>query len=1799
MVNWPSDFDTDATIPRVDNNITEIGDSVINSIREAIFNLQDELGLNPSGSAGSVVNFLLTSHNADGTIKASALTSVGLATLPIVDNQVASNAGIKESKLALDHGTSDLHTLITANSTLLNSVSAFSTTTNSDLLTHIAGGNLLSDGSTAGRHVASHIDINSIPSDSRDSAFTWSGLIDKDGNQRSAGNVAKALEEINDALVTHENSTDTTIHPATAVSINTDDFTELPTTLSNVQEALDAIDDTDRLQIGVHRAIQHSNGIPPTARSQSFINPDGYNSSVVPSTKAFAYLTRVPATTPQDNQTTGDDIVKFIPDNSNFLFDSQFSAVKPGDIIRVNYGGFESSYSVDEKRHTPGSEWIVRLNGVNLANADGYIDGYAFARIDRPLFDDNTFGVLSVAPANNDIDPSIQSSVIVGHPRAATVLGLDFDPNQIDSSHYNLYLQLYPTGNPSDKIITLPAIDVTGNQGASPGQYTLDTLINTTNRAFRAAGYNYRFIAFGHNGQFGVQLADSISGAAFSIVSGELSGSTLIEGSFTNNVIGDALDGLDALGFGAAKANVASPQYAASFTSSISALTPTKVISPFKKRSYIVNGVRRDDFAATPLTTDDGYWDATITNKTTIGSTTVETEYTINIDLSSAGLEIGKTLTVQPTISFSDASYSDNDYGRFFIKAVSFNRACPTDPIDKTIITVVNSVHSDGSPIGFTSSIGLDVRIHFGEDSVSFNSLNLINGVSTGIDYNRLHELFVDENGNTFTHERARMPKQSGSATLLETNSRWNIRDISPKLNGFPDSGSNNLRSYIRFFVLSYSSTTGEYDGYIGNPSGLSIEDFGKVVTGRKNIPTRFYDSSNIDYIDIEFYDESTSPGADIMSSNLPRYVDIEIFPGLSNNDEYMRIATCELDNDRVDRVVDRREFGSIGEKDITDSLIKFITASDKFIHENGVLRGLDFISVSSSDDRIINFQGGFALVNGEVVPVNDGSVAIPEIWKSSTSKPTTVDWAVCVNKDGNFQPIVLTSSKDQFFATSDGVTSYYVPSVTFAELVNKRKDLTLIATVTASISSISLSVTDARRFITNTGMNSSLVLTEDGGERQFMFDSVAAMGEWITGTGMNQVIVSGNITIDSAAASSWPGTSTPHKDIYFVGEKSAQITVEDSVSFNLGSTHFSGVNFTIGTSSTLITDGNIRDCEISIDEGGKIRLNGYNVLEDISVEATSLGCIQLSNVDNVVLRRVNFDYDPPDALLPSFTTDDHINANHDLGIVYSIGENIDGLVIEDCKFESNIDTGSQRPPLILLKVDNGDVLNNIRIRNNYFEDQTETARQAAIAIVSTNALDGSNSGAILINSEISFNKCNEEQGIYIVGSRNNSNTIDNPGLHILNTAVSNNICGVVGYNISSDSQVNYDNADVSVSVSTANLIIKENVVKLIMLSNEIGTDHEDLGLVSNPAGTVHIINNKCNWIKALVSGGFNGVRGFINGNALNPDDTTFLEDYIQSGNTPDGYGIHVFSSLGGGSNQGIICEISNNTLHSIIYNHAIHVDRANSTFINNNYIGAINSGGVSIFTNCYDNIITNNIIERNANILAFVKTGSDCNNIIVTENRFNNTTIDGSDTTLVNTSDSTSASTVIVERNVNQTVTREISAGSAYLAVEDTSAAISSFVSAGGPSSLSNNYIGTQFFPANPATTTRLLLVAYDGGTGEKRFVIHYDLSNILPANVRVVSASVLYDSTGTFDTNGDVTLLLASDNTSGADSGTVSDTGDLNVVDTDTLTVTPSSIEEFTTVKDVVLLRLDFNLNTTNDTEISINPLQISYRW
>lgn len=1554
MTVYPNEIDSDADIGRVDDNIVEIGGQIINQLRDALFALEAELGIEPSGSTDSVAERLDVSLNSDGTIKAAALDGVGLVSLPITNTHVGSNAGIAESKLHLIHSTTDLYTSITAASNLLNEYVSKTQELISNLTAHIGGSSTLLNGDP-GKHLLSHILINQNPVDPRDLSYTWGGLKDKNGNIRSATQAMQALDQINTDLINHENST-SEAHQAAGISVDTSQFLEIPETSTDAQKVFDYLDQAEVLNMGLHRAVEHVNCIPRHSRSQH-LNQDGYSTTIVTETPVTTYLVHS-GDGPNDSISSGDDVISFTP-VLPYLLDSQFTRVRVGDIIRVNYSnGLTASFPIVSLKYAPGSLWYVRINGNNLC------EGYGTATISRPLFDENVFGVLAPAyanPAPTSSYNNILPSLILGHPQAASALGIGFDPNQLDENHYKLYLEFYPTGDPGSKKISLPSIDVTGNAGVTPGLYTLDSVVRSINKGFRTIGYNYRFIAFSAEGQVGIMLTDVIDNASFAIIAGTNSTGTLITSTYTKNVVGGndiTTDDFDALGFGPSRSNIASAAYdMTQFGSALGAQQPTKIISPLAKRHYIVNGRRKDTFGPMYLANADGYWDATITDRIPVGLSSVEVEYTVSADLSPSGLKAGKTITVQPAIAFNNASYSDVDYGRFLIKDVVFSTPCGEND-GYTIITVINGIHAAGTGYASSAAAGLPVKLYFSYDSVGFDIENLIDLSPTVDSYNRYHEVFINDAGKTFSYERARMPRQALSGSLLDTN-KWELLNVSPKLRGYRGLDPLVFNKYLRVKVLTYDASSGEFTIQMGKLDGATgVLLPGLTVTGRKNIPVRVYDETNVDFIELIFRDNE-SPGTTITAG---RVVDIEIFPSLNYDQELMLLASCEVcwpaisGKEVIRNLRDLRQFGSVGEINFTQSATEFLTVADRELHQNGVIRGYES---DSPDGLVAAFDGGSCLVNGKIVVSNNQSVVIPNVRKFGDSLGATYTWAVCINESGILEPVLITTIKEEFFATIDGVNSYYLPSYTFSELVNVRRELCPIYLAEATIDTVSsMTLSDIRKHVYVESQN--IPYSWSNGFDSGSFNSISSLKNWVNilGNSNNKVIVKG----------------------YFYG------------TYDL-----TGFQFPI----EFIGDG-------------------------ATFESNSATIITIGS--NVLLNNIKFIYNPSS----SYTASDNVNTGN--GCIFGSG-NISNIQITGCSFECSLLT-SQRHPFINFELATNQILSNLIIKNNYFNDGAATKNQSAIAIINKNT-GGNSNPALLTNCFVDGNICNKIQNLCItsvVVSTVGLDTFARPGLAALNSNISNNIFGAIGYNISSAINTN----NFYSSYVNSNLVITNNSANFIGALTSVGKSVIG-NFIIHPYGSGRVVvsNNNCNWIGCIStdSSANNETSSLIisNNNVCGYDYTHLTSNY-GTGLVNHNTAITVISPVGGGLGEVSQVVISDNNINSgyidsTSYNYQYGILTTQGAIISRNIIrgvGISGSGRIIVISpstsgsGYYFNISGNHLIRGSETIDDYIALPSSSSNNtgIISENIFDSTTVDGAANTALITGAAISGWGVFLNRN-------------------------------------------------------------------------------------------------------------------------------------------------------------------------------------
>jgi hypothetical protein len=1112
MTNYPNSLDNDVTLPSVIDNITENGADAINALKYAVLAMQQELGIKPAGVLSSLVERLNVSFNSDGTLKSSTLNSLGVATLPIYNNEVAASAGILESKLDLDYPTAQLQNDITLVKSQADNSTSWIFTTGSKLQPHISGSNYY--------HTLSHILVSNLTSDYFKNKF---------GVNRNNTNSFEVLKDLNADFVDHQQSDGTGTssavltksgtsfpssyaHFAGGIFMDTTRFGYIPQTNKSLQSVVEFLDNSSVFLYGTRVQNLYSNGISRISRSAD-ITRDGYGSSIVSDVRATTFLRNTGAASyPVDDIEFGDDIIQLTPSGAiltSHQFDHQFSLIKPGDIIKVNYGGIELDFLIKEKKYLQSGgnkTFIVRIHGKNLKYTTS-----ASVTISKPLVNDNKFGALSVSSVENDF--SFKPSLIAASPRSAMVCGIGFNSNLITNTNYNLYLAFYPTGNPSDGYVTLPAIDVTGDLGVSAGKYTLDSIVSSTNESFRQNGYNLRFQAYSYKGEFGITMTDPIGNSSFSIISGIIDSNGFYdqiasEFTYPNNVIGlfnsGSILAKDGLGFGPSKGNFASPLPLTTYGSPEQAYLPTKIFAPLTRNNFYVNAIELDRLSkdVDQLNDEygDGYWRAELIGRNVIPGVRVGVTYRVYQDLSTSKLEPGKTITVQ-----SAGFGTIIDFGRFIISNVDYTN-CNT--LGYSDITLYDAIHANGSSpavslgsTGFGSGNEKYVRLYFGDDSIGFNSENSADNSVVG-PFKRFFEVYVDQFGKTFTHEKARMYLGAGSLSVngssLAGNAYASFGDItyvSPKFKGFTSGQIKKIKLNV-----SLNTTTGVVQGYLSLNAYPDLSHNGPTSIGRIGEKIRFYDESNLDYIEIIFKNDQ------VYSTFSLQNIDIQIFSSLANDQDIMQIATCQLNDstNKVEHLTDQREFGNTSEKDLTTSALDYIGSTGKHTNINGVLKGFELQSSASNPYQgQILFKGGSALVNGKIVQKDTDFVSIPLVKEVGLIVPLDIKWAICINDKADFVVYPLlegASGTERVMHVINLLTSqnYDLTAYLFKDLVD-RKDLCVLYTVLSNITipsnSQSLVIKDARRFAYNSDTSGFAKY----GDKEFgNYRSAASLLEWM-----------------------------------------------------------------------------------------------------------------------------------------------------------------------------------------------------------------------------------------------------------------------------------------------------------------------------------------------------------------------------------------------------------------------------------------------------------------------------------------------------------------------------------------------------------------------------------------------------------------------------------------------------------------------------------------------------------------------------
>jgi hypothetical protein len=395
MSKYPTQIDSDAELPRVDDNLSETSVETINALREAVMAIEKTIGANPQGSTATLVQRLSVFFNDDGTAKASALVAAGLIALPITNAMIASNAGIEESKLDLDVATQVLQNQITSNDIDIATLQASMTSLLAAYANHISG-------------IADKHDGYAILLDKNYPVSTPPWLLGI-----TATDVSTAIAAINNNFLDHISLSKVGAHPASAISVDASTLQNV--TATDLQGAIEQLDESRAVELVDHRDDMHANGLSLWANSI-----DGYSehNQIIPQTvgaTVTAYI--LPITR---------NIVDFSP-----LTMSAFP-VQQGDSVVVLDTSSIGVYPINDigPRNAVGTKPSLTANQVEIVGTfpdDGYVTARIYGSSSTVLLKGNL--ATTVHQSDFKVD-----SIQVSRPNAARIVSLGAQPQFLDST---------------------------------------------------------------------------------------------------------------------------------------------------------------------------------------------------------------------------------------------------------------------------------------------------------------------------------------------------------------------------------------------------------------------------------------------------------------------------------------------------------------------------------------------------------------------------------------------------------------------------------------------------------------------------------------------------------------------------------------------------------------------------------------------------------------------------------------------------------------------------------------------------------------------------------------------------------------------------------------------------------------------------------------------------------------------------------------------------------------------------------------------------------------------------------------------------------------------------------------------------------------------------------------------------------------------------------------------------------------------------------------------------------------------
>ena len=397
---YPNEIDTDAELPRVFDNVSEVGSDSINSMRDSIVAIQKTIGENPQGTTANLVSRISVAINEDGTLSSSALVAAGLIALPISNSQVGGGAAISESKLDLDVATQILQDQITSNDIDIAALQKSIAKIISDFAAHVAG--------TDFKHGSFDILLDKSYPSSTPPSFL----------ELTAVDVGNAILEMNNRFISHVADDAIGAHKAGNISVDGTNFSTISPSIADTQAALEALDLSRAVEIAEHRDSMHANGFDNWAND---IN--GYNSNhqLVPA----IFGSTVSAT-----------LFPSIRNKLRFVGVSLITAgVSQGDVVVIKDGYAAGTYTIDDVGpRGVGARPLLTSEELEITRFVGNVSSVPGAITDAAIYKNSSTFSFKANSVGTIYQNATLDSIQCSRPNAAKALSLGIKPLLLKSA---------------------------------------------------------------------------------------------------------------------------------------------------------------------------------------------------------------------------------------------------------------------------------------------------------------------------------------------------------------------------------------------------------------------------------------------------------------------------------------------------------------------------------------------------------------------------------------------------------------------------------------------------------------------------------------------------------------------------------------------------------------------------------------------------------------------------------------------------------------------------------------------------------------------------------------------------------------------------------------------------------------------------------------------------------------------------------------------------------------------------------------------------------------------------------------------------------------------------------------------------------------------------------------------------------------------------------------------------------------------------------------------------------------------